>query len=172
MGEFELVFVRTSRGDGEVDAAHAGSHLRTELEQLEANGGDGGIGELAMAQTDAAQGIDENIGHGRERHTQLIGLHGGRRGAIGEQLELLTNAVLGFSAGAVELLVEGARIVGDAATLEGGDDEARIGALQRMLGLADNPAGAAPTVDRAILEVAEHARRLPRRWRSRCRRAG
>ena len=31
-----------------------------------------------------------------------------------------------------------------------------------MFGLADNPAGAAPTVDRAILEVAEHARRLAR----------
>jgi RNA polymerase sigma-70 factor (ECF subfamily) len=27
MGKFELVFVRTSRGDGEVDAAHAGAHL-------------------------------------------------------------------------------------------------------------------------------------------------
>ena len=134
MGEFELVLVRTSRGDGEVDAAHAGAHLRTELQQLEANGRDGGIGELAVAQTDAAQGIDENIGHGRERHAQLIGLHGGRRGAIGEQLELLANAVLGLAAGAVELLVEGARIVGDAGTLEGGDDEARIGALQRVLG--------------------------------------
>jgi hypothetical protein len=51
----------------------------------EANGRDGGIGELTVAQTDAAQGIDENAGRGRERHAQLIGLHGGRRGAIGEQ---------------------------------------------------------------------------------------
>ena len=113
MGEFELVLVRTSRSDGEVDAAHTGPHLRPELQQLEANGRDSGIGELAVAQTDATQGIDQNIGHGRERHAQLIGGHGGRRGAIGEQLELLANAVLGFSAGAVELLVETARIVGD-----------------------------------------------------------
>ena len=133
-----------------MDAAHAGAHLRPELEQLEANGRDGGIGELAMAQTDAAQGIDENIGHGRERHAQLIGLHGGRRGAIGEQLELLANAVLGLAAGAVELLIEGTRVVGDAATPERGDDEARIGALERVLGLADDPARAAPAVDRAI----------------------
>ena len=66
VGEFELILVRTSRGDGEVDAAHAGSYLRAELQQLEANGRNGGIGELAVAQTDAAQGIDENIGHGRE----------------------------------------------------------------------------------------------------------
>src|SRR6476660_5371407 len=133
MGEFELVLVRTSRRDGEVDPAHAGSLLRPELQQLEANGRDGGIGELAMAQTDAAQGIDENIGHGRERHTQLIGLHGGRRGTIGEQLELLTNTVLGLAAGAVELLIETARIVGTAGALEGCNDEARIGALQRVL---------------------------------------
>ena len=145
-----------------MDAAHAGSYLRAELQQLEANGRDGGIGELAVAQTDAAQGIDENIGHGRERHAELIGGHGGRRGAIGEQFELLANTVLGLSAGAIELLVEGARIIGDAAALERGDDEARIGALERVLGLADNPARAAPAVDRAIPEVAEHARRLAR----------
>ena len=58
VGKFEIVLVRTSRGNGEVDAAHAGAHLRPELEQPEPNGRDGGIGELAMAQTDAAQGID------------------------------------------------------------------------------------------------------------------
>src|SRR6202020_2940374 len=83
-------------------------------------------------------------------------------GAIGEQLELLANAVLGLAAGAVELLIEGTRVVGDAATPERGDDEARIGALERVLGLADDPARAAPAVDRAILEVAEHARRPAR----------
>ncbi len=145
-----------------MDAAHTGSHQRPELQQLEPNCRDGGIGELAVAQTDAAQGVDQHIGHGRERHAELIGLHGGRRGAIGEQLELLANTVLGLSAGAIELLVEGTRIVGNAAALERGDDEARIGALKRVLGLADNPARAAPTVDRAIPEVAEHARRPAR----------
>jgi hypothetical protein len=31
-----------------------------------------------------------------------------------------------------------------------------------VFGLADNPARAVPAVDRAILKVAEHARRLPR----------
>ena len=99
-------------------AAHAGAHLCPELEQLEANGGDGGIGELAVAQADAAQGVDQHVGHGGEPQAELIGLHGGRRGAIGEQLELLADAVLGFSAGAIELLVEGARIVAGVAALE------------------------------------------------------
>ena len=119
-----------------MDAAHTGSHLLPELQQLEPNGRNGGIGELAMAQADATKSIDENIGHGRERHAELIGLYGGRRGTIGEQLELLANAVLGLAAGAVELLIEGTRVVGDAATPERGDDEARIGLspeLQRAL---------------------------------------
>src|SRR5205085_5993504 len=34
VGELELVLVWTCRGDGEVDAARAGAHLRSELEQL------------------------------------------------------------------------------------------------------------------------------------------
>ena len=45
---------------------------------------------------------------------------------------------------------------------ERGDDEAGIGALEGVLGLADDPARAAPAVDRAIPEVAEHARRPAR----------
>ena len=61
-----------------------------------------------------------------ERHAELIGLHGGRRGAISEQLELFADAILGLSAGAVEILIEGTRVVGDAGALEEGDDEARI----------------------------------------------
>ena len=61
-----------------MDAAHTGPHLRPELQQLEANGRNGSIGELAVAQTDAAQGIDKALGHGREQHPELIGLHGGR----------------------------------------------------------------------------------------------
>ena len=59
--------------------------------------------------------------------------------------------------------IEGTRGVGDAGALGRGDNEARIGALQRVLGLADNAARAAPAVDGAILEVAEHAPAGPRR---------
>ena len=62
-----------------------------------------------MAQADAAQRIDEHIGHGREPHAELIGLHGGRGCSLSEQLELFTDAVLSLAAGAIEILVEGAR---------------------------------------------------------------
>ena len=57
MRERELVLVRTARGNGEVDAAHAAAHLGPELQQLEANGCDGGIGELAVTKSDTAQGV-------------------------------------------------------------------------------------------------------------------
>src|SRR5206468_12655686 len=73
---------------------------------------------------------------------------------------LLADAVLGLSARAVEVLVERARRYAGAA--QGGDDEAGIGAVQRVLGLADDPALAAPAIPRAIAEVAEDARRLAR----------
>ena len=93
-----------------MDAAHTVAHLGAELEELEADGCDGGVGELGVAQPDAAQGVDEDIGHGREGQAKLIGLQGGGGGAVGEQLELLADAVLGLAAGAIEILVEGAGI--------------------------------------------------------------
>ena len=145
-----------------MDAAYAGAHLCSELEQLEPNGRNCGIGELAMAQANPAQSIDENVGHGRKPHAELIGLHGGGGGAIREQLELLADTVLGLAAGAVEILVEGTRVVSDAGALERGDNKARVGALQRVLGLADDAAGTVLAVERAILEVAERARRMAR----------
>jgi hypothetical protein len=74
------------------------------------------------------------------------------------------DVVPSLASGAMEILVESARIIiGGAGAPGRSDDEARIGAFQRVRGLADNPARAAPTVHRAILEVAEHARRLARR---------
>jgi hypothetical protein len=83
------------------EAAHAAADLSAELEQLEADGRNGGIGELSMTQADAAQAVDQNIGHGGEPHAQLIGRHGGGRGPICKQFELLADAVLGLAAGAV-----------------------------------------------------------------------
>ena len=53
-----------------------------------------------MAQTDAARGLAGLIGDGNERREELLHMQGGRRGAIGEQLELLADAVLSLYAGA------------------------------------------------------------------------
>src|SRR5258708_37860042 len=88
-------------------------------------------------------------------------MQGGGGSAVGEQLELLADAVLGLSASAIEILIERARIQSGRA-LERGDDEAGVGAFQRVLGFTDDTALAAPAVERSIAEVVEHPRRLAR----------
>ncbi len=143
VGHLELHLMGTGRGDGEVDAA---------------GGGDRGVGELGMLQGDAAQGLDQDIGHGREVKPQLVGAHGCRGGPVGEQLELLADAVLGLASGAVEVLVEGPLVPHRAG--QRGDDEAGVGVLWRMLGLADDAAPAAPATQGGVAEVLEHSGRL------------
>ena len=115
--------------------------------------------KLGAGEADAAQRAQQHIGHRGEPQAQLVGAHGGGRGAVGEQVELaLLDAVLHLAAGAVDLLVEvRASQLGSA---ERGDDEARIGLALRPLGLADDAAPAAPALARRPQEVLEAARRL------------
>ena len=69
------------------------------------------VGELGVAQADAAQRLEQHVGHRGEPQPQLVGAHGRGRGAIGEQVELLLlDPVLHLAAGAVDLLVEGAGV--------------------------------------------------------------
>ena len=99
-----------------MSASDTCAHLSAKLQQPEANGLRRGIGELGKAQTDTAQRVDQHIGHRREPHAQLVGRHGGGGSAIGEQLELLTDTILGLATGAIQLLVEDAGI-GEAGVL-------------------------------------------------------
>ena len=86
----------------------------------------GGLGELGVGEADAAQRAEQHIGHGGEPQPQLVGAHGGGRGAVGEQIELaLLDAVLHLAAGAVDVLVEAAGV--DLGGPQRGDDEARVG---------------------------------------------
>jgi hypothetical protein len=61
IGFLELVLVRTAGGDGEMNTAHAGAHAGAELEQLEADGCDRGIGKLGIVQRDATHCIDQGV---------------------------------------------------------------------------------------------------------------
>jgi hypothetical protein len=63
--------------------------MGADLQELEPDGAAGRSGELGMAQADAAERLEQDIGEGGEPQPQLVGAHGGRRGAIGEQIELL-----------------------------------------------------------------------------------
>ena len=54
---------------------------------------------------------EQHIGHRGEPEPQLVGAHGGGRGAVGEQVALaLLDAVLHLAAGAVDLLIEEAAV--------------------------------------------------------------
>jgi hypothetical protein len=81
-----------------------------------------------------------------------------------EQVELaFLDAVFHLATGAVQLLVERLRRPGRGA--EAGHDETRVGArriatLGQLLGLADDPARAAPAVEGLVAEVLEPAHRL------------
>src|SRR6185437_10926443 len=99
------------------------------------------------------------IGHRGEPQAQLVGAHGGGRGAVGIQIELaFLDAVFHIAASAVDVLVEVPRR--RLGPLQRGDDEARIGLALGPLGLGDDATPAAPAVDRTPLEVLEAARRL------------
>ena len=70
------------------------------------------VPQLALAswcwlEADATQGAEQHIGHRGEPQAELVGPHGGGRGAVGEEVELaFLDAVLHLAAGAVEVLVE------------------------------------------------------------------
>src|SRR5207244_152286 len=83
------------------------------------------------------------------------------RGPVGKELELrLLDAVLHLPAGAVELLVE--RLGLPLFAAERGDDEARVGFVGNVLGLADHPTPAAPALERRVAKLPEHPCRAPR----------
>ena len=100
-------FVGTAGGQGEFDTANADGDERTDLEQLAADGAAAGVGQIGRLQGDAAQAIKQHISHRGEPQPQLIGLHGGGGGAVGEQIHLaFLDAVLHLAAGAIDRFVE------------------------------------------------------------------
>ena len=117
------------------------------------------VANWVWPQADAAQRFEQHVGEGGEPQPELVGAHGRRRRAIGEQVELLLlDPVLDLAAGAVDLLVEGLAV--DLGGGERGHDEARVRALGQVLGLGYDPPFAAPAVERGVGEVVEPAGRL------------
>src|SRR5580700_3654562 len=110
-----------------------------------------------MAEADAAQGADQDIGHRGEPQPQLIGAHRVGRGAVGIEIELaFLDAVFHLAAGAIEFLVEVAGLV--RLTRQRSDDKAWVGLALGPFRLGDDPALAAPALERPPSEVL----RLPR----------
>ena len=68
------------------DTPETAGGLGADLEQLEANGAAGGLGEPGVGETDPAERAEQDIGQGGEPEVELVGAHGGGRGAVGEQV--------------------------------------------------------------------------------------
>src|SRR5689334_2517299 len=149
VGEPELVLPGTGGSHCDLHPPYTDAHQGADLEQLQPYRAAGCLGELCIRKPDPAQCAQQYIGHRGEPEAQLVGAHRGRRRAIGEQVELaLFDAVLHLAAPA------------DLGRLERGHNKPRIGFAAGHLGLADDPAMAAPTIQSRPHEVLEATRRL------------
>ena len=156
LGKGELGLVRMRRGHGERDPADRDADQGADLEEREAQRAACGLGELGVGEADAPQRAEQAISHGGEPEPQLVGAHGGGRGAASEEIELaLLDAVLHLAAGAVDALVEAAGV--DLGGTQRGDDEAWVGRATGPFGLADDAPPARPAVEGGPAEVAKAA---------------
>src|SRR5262249_38656513 len=147
----------------DADPADADAHDRADFEELQPDGTASRIGELGMRKPYPTQRAEQDIGEGGEPQAHLVGAHGCRGGAVGEQIELaFLYPVLHLAARAVDRFVEmpcfGLR------GLERGDDKARVGRTAGPLGLATDATHAAPAVQRRPGEVAEASSWLAARF--------
>ena len=116
-------------------------------------------GELGVRQADPTQRAEQHVGERGEPQAQLIGPHGRRRGAVGEQIELaFLDPVLHLAARAVDPLVQ-----------PPGVDLRGLSEVTMKRGLASPPVHSAlpmtrrdpaPAVQRRPAEVPEAAGRL------------
>ena len=88
------------------DAAYTDSHASADFEEGEAKSAACRVRIFRLLQSDAAQGAEENIGHGGKPQSQPIGPHRRGRSAIGIKIKLtLLDPVFHIAAGAIEFLV-------------------------------------------------------------------
>lgn len=84
----ELVLAGAVGSHRDLNAAHAGGDDGADIEEGQADGATGGLGEARMAQPDAAQRTEQHISHRGQPPAELVGAHGRRRGAVGELVDL------------------------------------------------------------------------------------
>src|SRR5712675_1283530 len=88
VSEPPVALPRMAGGHGDFDAADGDADQGADLEELEADRAAGGVGQPGRLEADAAHGLEQHIGHRGEPQAKLIGAHGGRRGAVCEEIEL------------------------------------------------------------------------------------
>ena len=82
-GEARFVGVRVARSERELDSPRADPDEAGELEQLEPDRAAGRLGELGVGAADASDRADQNLSERGKPEPELVGAHGGGRGAVG-----------------------------------------------------------------------------------------
>src|SRR3954447_1872578 len=86
---------------------HADPDQRADLEQCPSDAAATGPGELAEGQANPTQRTEPHVGKRGEPQAHLIGRHGGRHGAVSEQVQLaFLDPVLCLSATTIGFLVD------------------------------------------------------------------
>ena len=88
VSEGELMLPGAGGSHGDADPADAEAHERADFEELQPDGAASRIGELGMGKPYPTQRAEQDIGEGGEPQAHLVGPHGCRGGAVGEQIEL------------------------------------------------------------------------------------
>ena len=153
--------VRKGTRDAQEYPANRDRHRHRDFEELEPYRGRLRVVELSILERDTPELDDEQIGDRREPEPELVCPElvcpeRVARGSVREEIQLLLlDPVLHVAAGAVQVLVQLAR--GPGRGVQFGHDEARVGALREMLGLADDPARPRPVVPCPVPQLLEHA---------------
>jgi hypothetical protein len=79
---------RAGGSHGDADPADAEADERADFEELEPDRAACRIGKLGMRKPDPTQRAEQDIREGGEPQAHLVGPHGCRGGAVGEQIEL------------------------------------------------------------------------------------
>jgi hypothetical protein len=124
----------TGGGEGQTDAARHFDYASGDLEQLEAQCRELGLGQVALFRNGVADGEHEPVGGGVQNEADLVGERRAARRAIGGKLSLVQlDEIFRLPARAVESFIEP---FGRAA-VEIGDDEADVEAEPRGLDAGD-----------------------------------
>ena len=97
----------TGGGEGQADAARHFDHASGDLEQLEAQCRELGLGQVALFRNGVADGEHEPIGNGVQNEADLVGERRAARRAIGGKLSLVQlDEIFRLPARAIESFIE------------------------------------------------------------------
>ena len=88
-GGVEQRLVRTGTGERQTDSAGVAQHHGADLQQLQPDRADVGVGEFASGERDPADGFKQRVGQGGKRQPVLVRPPRMATRAVGEQVELL-----------------------------------------------------------------------------------